>query len=1454
MRMKGPTFLWLFPTAGLSLLLSCSGDSDPAGVDPPQPTVASVTVDPGEAELTWLGETLQLAATPRDPGGNPLSGQTVSWASLDQDVVAVSVSGEITAVGNGQITVRATVGGVSGDATITVAQAPAGIALSPQDATFGAVGDTVRLIAVVEDAGGSAIEDVLVEWSTSDAAVAEVEDGGLVTATGNGDAVISATLDALSGEAPIVVDQVPAAISVTLAEITLSAVGDTARLSAEVSDSRGNTISGLSVRWTSADTGVAEVDEAGLVTAVANGETQIAATVQDVSEEVTVQVAQVAAAISIAPTQVSFDALGDTVRLAAQVLDAGGTPIEDGSLEWVSSDANVAGVDQQGLVIAVGNGVASVWAQAGELSEDAEVSVEQLLVALQVEVERDTLTFLGDSVRVEAVGVDRLGSPIPGLEVTWSSVATDVLTVDGDGWVRAQANGAAEVTAAVEQVEATTTLVVLQRAVALSLSAQPQVTSAGEPLDTAPEVAVLDAGGALVSIDNDTEITAFLGSGGGELNGTLTVQVEAGTALFPDLSIQGTAGEHTLGFSAPEMEEVVSDPFMVEPGPASGLLLMTGGGQTSLADTELPDSLTVAVVDEWDNGVPGHLVSWSIVSGGGILSADETATNALGQTSVAYTLGRHAGEEEVQAESSGLGGASVSFLVTATPNGTISGVVSLSSANLMSLAAEGTATDPSVPEPGPFRTQGQAWETGQEAPAGGPRPPGRRSESRPLVPGSGNLDPPPDPGRPSLDGDFVPGELIVTLRPEAVDAPPVRTMARAGVTEARRVGDRIRSVVGPLGRSEEGGRPDETFRVDGVSPVIHAARIRIDDPAETEAVAQRLRSDPRVAFVEPNRIIHRTHDRTGGRNEVGATAGSRPPEGPPTAPRAPARFPASDPLYPWQAWHYAMIGVPEAWEVTTGSSSVIVAVVDDGIRFDHPDIAGNLTSDGYDFVSNAWNYDVCGGGTVGRSGDGDGYDPDPTTPVRVVWDGLSDCISGVQDSGGHGLHVSGTIGAVGNDGLGGTGVNWNVAIRPVRALDIRGSGSNYDIAQAILYSAGLPADDGQGGEVAPAIPASVINLSLGGPSGSAVLADAVEAASEAGVLLIGSAGNAGNTVPNYPAAHPEVVSVSAVNPYLDLADYSSYGATIELSAPGGETSFGCDFGVISTTWNFQTNQPTWACLPGTSMAAPHVSGVAALILANEPGLTAGQVRARLRDWAVDLGDPDWDPLYGYGLVNARNSLTQSFVPDGNVHVVLYDASSGAELDRAPAGPGGSFEFGELDDGDYLVFAGRDQNSDGLIGVPRRWWGGFGGSMNPSAITVDGADIYPASFTIGFPLESEPNNSFQDANRLVLGGWVQGIITDLADVDVFRVSLPELAAYTFETSPIQGACGFALEEETLLQLYDGSGTLLREEEAIDPGALNYCSRITETLAPGDYFLAVWGNIGARRYALQAREGS
>jgi subtilisin family serine protease len=676
-------------------------------------------------------------------------------------------------------------------------------------------------------------------------------------------------------------------------------------------------------------------------------------------------------------------------------------------------------------------------------------------------------------------------------------------------------------------------------------------------------------------------------------------------------------------------------------------------------------------------------------------------------------------------------------------------------------------------------------------------------------------------------------DLIVTFRPAALGAPPVGSAALwgAGAVQANGVAMRARLAALATAGTE----------VTGVSPAILTAKIRVADTADREAVAVALRRDPAVAAVRRSQLFWLVRPSY---RRAGATA---PAAAGPTSEATGGRTTPNDPLYAFQSWHYGIIDLPRAWTITMGSSAVLVAVVDDGIRFDHPAITANLTADGYDFVNATDSLPLCGGGSISNADDGSGYDADPTSPGSFSPDTSGTCF--LPDTfGNHGLHVAGTIGAVGNDGVGVTGVNWTVHIRPVRALGVGGFGEDYDIAQGILYAAGLPADDGAGHTVAPATAARIINLSLGGPADDTTMHHAITSAANAGVLIVAAAGNDGSPTPQFPAAYPEVLAVAAVGPDGAPASYSSFGPDVALRAPGGNFDLGdATDGVTSTIWNFSTNTPDYLIAEGTSMAAPHVSGVAALLLAHEPGLTAAALRSRLTTYAV--GPPT---AYGAGLVNAYNSLTQTYGPPTRVYALLYSATTGARMLGTLAQTGGAFTFDQVPDGRYFIYSGTDESGDQEVGAPGRLWGAFGGVAFPTSITVLSAGAYPVSFSIGLPAPVQPNHTLASANDLAIGGYVQATYLDTLELDVYRVTVPG-GTFTFETSGWVAACGFALEEATAIGLFSATGTLITSTGYIDGRNFNFCSRLTETLGPGTYYVAVAGLFQNSRYRLQARYG-
>jgi len=910
-------------------------------------------------------------------------------------------------------------------------------------------------------------------------------------------------------------------------------------------------------------------------------------------------------------------------------------------------------------------------------------------------------------------------------------------------------------------------------------------------------VRVTDAAGGAVA---GVTVTWSVASGGGSVGASSTT-TDASGQTSTTWTLGPVVGSNSVSVGVTGLTAVVFSATSVA-GPATRIVLAAGNAQTAPAGTALPLALSVRVADAHGNGVSGVSVSWAVLAGGGLVSAANSLSDAGGLASTQRTLGPSKGVHTTSASVSGLAGSPLVFADTATPNGTISGTITLVSRFLAPRATKAAR----APVPGPSLAPPIAT-----APA--------RTEDRQSMAAAAPLR--------SSPTEYTPDELIVTYRPDVLRTPRAGSplLANAAVAEGARI-----AIQSAIAAHEAPGRLAAT----GVSPAILAARVKVADPSQIDEVAAELRADPAIATVSRNAIYW-------------SVDAFKP------AP-SPSSTTPNDPLYPWQAWHYGMIDLPKAWGITTGSASVIVGVVDDGIRFDHPAIAANLTSDGYDFVSWYW-ISFCDGSTAPNGGDGNGYDPDPTDPVSLDVDPSRGCAVQWSRSGNHGLHVAATIGAVGNDGVGVSGVNWTVRIRPVRVMGMNGSGVSYDIAQGILYAAGLPADNGAGGTVQAPSAARIVNMSLGSSASDTVAHLAVIAAYNAGALLVAAAGNDGVSAPTYPAAYPEVLSVSSVGPSGELASYSNFGSTIDIAAPGGgKGDSSVTFGVMSAAWNFVSGSPIYDEWDGTSMAAPHVAGVAALLLARSPSLTAAQLRSRLTTYADDVGLPGRDDWYGAGILNARNSLTQTFSPARRLYARLYDATTGALVQTVAAGAGGSYAFTALSDGSYLVYAGADEDADGVIGIPGRPWGAFGGTPVPAVVTVAGAGNYPASFTFGYPTEEEPNNAVAYADVLPVGGYLFGSISNPStDFDVSRILISQAGQYTIETSGWEGACGFAMEEDTYIALYDSTGTPLASNDDASASALNYCSRITATLTPGTYYVAVAGKLG-QRYRLQARAGS
>jgi serine protease len=267
------------------------------------------------------------------------------------------------------------------------------------------------------------------------------------------------------------------------------------------------------------------------------------------------------------------------------------------------------------------------------------------------------------------------------------------------------------------------------------------------------------------------------------------------------------------------------------------------------------------------------------------------------------------------------------------------------------------------------------------------------------------------------------------------------------------------------------------------------------------------------------------------------------------------------------------------------------------------------------------------------SNDGDGIDPNPDDPGDSAQ---------LSTSSWHGTHVTGTIAARSDDGIGAAGVSWGARIMPVRVLGV-GGGTSFDSIQGIRFAAGLSNDSG----TIPPIRADIINLSLGSNGSSQAEQAEFNAVREAGVIVVAAAGNEASSVPFFPASYQGVISVSATSVGGNLAPYSNFGSTIDIAAPGGDMRFdanqdGYPDGVLSALVDDQSGirEPALAFYEGTSMASPHIAGVVALMKALHPALTPNDLDSLLQSGEMTFSSAQSEPsdTLGYGMVDALKSV------------------------------------------------------------------------------------------------------------------------------------------------------------------------------------------------------------------------
>lgn len=309
--------------------------------------------------------------------------------------------------------------------------------------------------------------------------------------------------------------------------------------------------------------------------------------------------------------------------------------------------------------------------------------------------------------------------------------------------------------------------------------------------------------------------------------------------------------------------------------------------------------------------------------------------------------------------------------------------------------------------------------------------------------------------------------------------------------------------------------------------------------------------------------------------------------------------------------YISLLNIDDAWDITQGDPEIVVAVIDSGVAYNHPDLANQiwsnpLISSGHDADGNDQHNDIRGW-DFGSSDEGD----------NNPFDNL-----------GHGTQVAGLVSAHTNNGDGIAGVGYNLSIMPIKVSDSSGEINTVPLVNAINYAVEKEVD--------------IINLSLGGAlegESNALLSNAVESAIDAGIIVVASAGNVPISGIPYnideagivPATYPDVIAVSATDLSGDFAtSVSLYGESVDFAAPGQD--------IYTTTHIVSSETNTYDTNNGTSFSAPIVSGIIGLMLSHEPDATLSQVFLALQDSALDKGDPGHDIFYGHGLVDAHGAL------------------------------------------------------------------------------------------------------------------------------------------------------------------------------------------------------------------------
>ena len=641
------------------------------------PAIASISVQPNGGSIP-AGATLLLVATPRDAGGQALTGRTLQWRSSNDAIATVSGSGLLTAISPGTVTITVSAPGAgpggstpSASVDVTVLIAPVATAVIVPSPASVQVGQTAALTVNLFDSSGDPLSATgrTITWASSNVAVATVNASGTVSGIAVGSAVVTATITTpgqpgtIQATADITVSNQPvASVLVTPGPATVH-VGYSRQFTAVARNAAGQTLPGRTIVWTSGNQSVASVNAgSGLVTGVSVGSVQIIATSEGVqgSANVTVDLVGVSSVSVTPPTATVMPA--QTVQLTAVPRDSAGNAIQGAALGgratvWTSTNTAAATISATGLVTGVAQGSSNARATIGGTTGQSVITVNPLPSASQLAISTQPSASPQNDVAFPVQPViqlkDASGANVAQAGVTIQAAVTAPGTGTLGGTLTAVTNAGGAATFSGLKITGTTGVRTLTfssgalppvvsaavnvqpgPATQLAITTQPpSAASSGQVFSSATVVQLRDVSGNNVALSGVGVTASVQPSAGVTLGGGSTTTDASGAATFSALSLTGPAANYTLTFASGSLTPAVASGVALSAGSGSKLSLTTQPSATAQSGVVFPQQPVVQLLDGSNNPVAqaGVVVSVAILTGGGSLGGTTTATtNASG--------------------------------------------------------------------------------------------------------------------------------------------------------------------------------------------------------------------------------------------------------------------------------------------------------------------------------------------------------------------------------------------------------------------------------------------------------------------------------------------------------------------------------------------------------------------------------------------------------------------------------------------------------------------------------------------------------------------------------------------------------------------------------------------------------------------------------------------------------